>query len=169
MKNTIKITVLTLVLMLTANIAFAQQPPTAKESPTPSNGCVSGNCVNGKGKKTYNDGRTYEGDFVNGKEDGQGTLTYVEGSYYVGKFKNGEQTGKGKMVFYDGDTYEGDFVKDKFEGQGTLTLNDGSYYIGGFKNDLQHGNGKEYDKDKKLIREGTWKDGVFVQQTGLVK
>lgn len=151
--------------MLTANIAFAQVPPTAKGSRTTSNGCVSGNCVNGKGKKTYDNGNNYEGDFVDGKEDGQGTLTYVEGSYYVGKFKKGTQNGKGKIIFYDGDIYEGDFVNDKFEGQGTLTLKDGSYHIGGFKNDNKNGYGKEYDESKKLVREGTWKDDVFVSST----
>ena len=84
MKITKIIIVAAILLAVQSFNLFAQSPPTAKDSPTPSNGCVSGNCVNGKGKKTYDNGSNYEGDFVDGKEDGQGTLKYVEGSYYVG-------------------------------------------------------------------------------------
>ena len=46
-----KITILTLVLMFTANIAFAQSPPA-----TPAK-CVLGDCVNGKGKVIYSNKR----------------------------------------------------------------------------------------------------------------
>lgn len=116
---------LTMLLLLgvqSVNI-FAQVPPTTvKDSPKTSTGCVSGNCVNGFGKFVYDDGNTYEGDFVN----------------------------------------------SKFEGQGTYTFEDGSYHIGEFKNNKQNGYGKDFDKAKKLKREGTWKDEVLVNSTAAV-
>jgi len=34
----------------------------AQQSPAPSTGCVSGNCVNGLGKFAFANGTTYEGD-----------------------------------------------------------------------------------------------------------
>ncbi len=39
-------------------------------TPPTSNQCVSGNCVNGKGKMVYANSDIYEGDFVNGKKAG---------------------------------------------------------------------------------------------------
>ena len=286
MKNTMKITILTLVLMFTANIVFAQVPL------TPSTGCVSGNCVNGKGKMVYDNGNMYEGDFVTGEKDGQGTYTYKDGGYYTGAWKNNLENGYGKkysksgnivregtwkdgffvdsngdLVFFDvndidldkfkdielskpkcvsgncvngqgkywssDETYEGDWVNGKYDGKGKLTVKTfdqifegdfvkgqftgkgihkidvfgytyegnfvngklsgkgklimkdvktyegdwvngelegqvteksetGDYYIGEYKSFKRNGYGKEYTKSTDTIREGTWKDDVFV-------
>ena len=110
MKLTKIIIAVAMLLTVQSTNLFAQQPPKA------SNGCVSGNCVNGKGKYVYANGDIYEGDFVNGKREGQGTYTNKYGNYYTGEWKN----------------------------------------------DKQNGYGKEYVKATNAVREGTWKDGVFV-------
>ncbi len=178
------------------------------------NKCVSGNCVNGKGKMVYANDDTYEGGFVNGKRAGQGTFTtlevytgqfandkyngkgklegifgdiyegdFVDGKkqgqgtetnpsfdadgndVYTGRFANDEKNGKGKIKYANGDVYDGSFVDNKFEGQGTYTFKTGDYYTGEWKNFNRNGYGKEYIKANNSTREGTWKDGVFVDSS----
>ena len=63
----------------------------------PDGECLSGNCVNGRGKMVYASGDTYEGDFVNDKKEGKGTYTYKNGDYYTGEYKNDKQNGYGKQ------------------------------------------------------------------------
>lgn len=127
--------------------------------------CVSGNCVNGKGKKVYENGNTYEGDFVDSKLEGQGTFTVTNGQIYIGQFANNMFNGRGKITFPTGDIYEGDWIDNKREGQGTLTFPNGSYYIGEWKNGNVNGYAKYYDKAANTVQEGTWKDGVLVNST----
>ena len=194
----------------------------AQTSPTPEHHCVSGNCLNGKGKYTFANGDTYEGDFVkgkqqglgkyifknghiytgqfaagtfngkgklerdlfetlegdfvNGKMEGQGTESTALGDVYIGQWKNGKYHGKGKLFggpFDSEAAYEGDFIDGKRDGQGTVTYGDsfatagdpsrvGDYYTGAWKNNLRNGFGKEYTKSTNKLKEGFWKDDVFV-------
>lgn len=66
-------------------------------------GCLSGDCINGKGKAIYyetnNNSYTYEGNFVNGKWEGDGLLIIPDNATYKGTFKNGEVTGKGEITY----------------------------------------------------------------------
>ncbi|MBP7473676.1 MAG: hypothetical protein KBF83_07720 [Pyrinomonadaceae bacterium] len=94
--------------------------------------CVSGNCVNGKGKMVYRTGDTYEGDFVNGKHVGHGTYTFKNGQVYVGQFSDNLRNGKGRFTFSDGSVYEGSFVNDNFIGHGTYISKSGSNQTGKF-------------------------------------
>lgn len=134
-------------------------PPLTANAPEVTNECVSGNCVNGKGtiKNKY---YTYEGDFVDGKQQGQGTRTDYTGDTYTGQFANNKFNGKGKYKYGTG-TYEGDFVDGKREGQGTDTKAS-NIYTGQFKNDKRNGHGKEESKFTKVVKEGIWKDNVYV-------
>ena len=148
-------------------------------------GQFSNGLRNGKGTSKTADGNIYEGDFVNNKFEGQGTYTFKNGNVYTGQFADNKRNGKGKMIYstgeiYDGnwvddkrngkgkstfpsgDIYEGDFVNDNREGQGTYTFKNGNYYTGEWKNFKPNGYGKEYIKATNAVREGTWKDGVFV-------
>ncbi|MDI1243534.1 MAG: hypothetical protein PSX80_16610 [bacterium] len=118
-------------------VVATKMPDTAN-----TNQCVSGNCVNGKGKQVYSTGHTYEGDFVNGKREGRGVLLFKSGGVYTGQFVNDLPNGKGKKTSISGDTYEGDFVNDKFVGNGTYTFKAGHVYTGQFVNDIANGNGK---------------------------
>jgi len=65
--------VLILLLFLNSTLTFAQQPATAKKT------CLSGNCINGKGKVIYPNGDTYDGDFVNAIPQGFGTFYFNNG------------------------------------------------------------------------------------------
>ena len=47
----------------------------------------------GKGKETYPDGASYDGDWIEGKWEGVGTFRWADGRVYVGEFKNDKQHG----------------------------------------------------------------------------
>jgi len=47
----------------------------------------------GKGKMTYPDGDSYDGDWVEGKFEGLGTYRWADGRVYVGEFKNDKKHG----------------------------------------------------------------------------
>lgn len=130
--------------------------------------CVSGNCVNGRGKMVYTVGDIYEGDFVNGIREGQGTYTFQTGVVYVGQFANNLFNGKGTMKFADGKSYEGDYVNGKIEGQGILTEKTGDYYSGTWKNEKRNGYGRQYNKSLNKWFEGTWKDNALVDSAAAV-
>jgi hypothetical protein len=49
----------------------------------------------GRGKKVYEDGRVYEGDWVDGEYQGQGSLLFANGTLYRGGFQQGKRHGKG--------------------------------------------------------------------------
>ena len=68
----------------------------------------------------------YEGEWKNGKKDGQGTWKHPYGRTYVGEFKDGRWHGKGVTTARDGQRwftfYDGEFKKGKFHGQGKLVV-----------------------------------------------
>ncbi|HRI03678.1 MAG TPA: hypothetical protein PLL77_08040 [Pyrinomonadaceae bacterium] len=147
-------------MLLAVAIAVAAQITTASaQSPTPSTGvpktddfsfllntiedkCVSGNCVNGKGKKAYSNGDNYEGDFVNGKHHGQGTYRTKEGQVYVGQFAKGAYNGRGKITFPNGETYEGGWLQNQRSGKGKAIYKDGEVYEGDWLADKRNGVGR---------------------------
>ena len=149
------------VAMSSKTKAIASTPPT-------SNQCVSGNCVNGKGKKVYDNGNTYEGDFVNSKLEGQGTFIATNGQIYIGQFANNQYNGRGKMTFPSGENYEGDWVNSVRNGKGTFTYKNGDNYAGEWKGDKINGYGKYYTKATNTAQEGNWKNGVFVQFSDVI-
>ncbi len=142
-----------------------------EKSETKSDNCISGNCINGKGKIVYTDGNIYEGDFVNGKKEGQGTFTVKNGQVYVGQFANEKYSGKGKMTFPDGESYDGDWVDEKMTGTGIFTFNDGKVYVGQFSNDRRQGKGKLTYANGGVF-EGNWVNdkiegqGTFTHKNG---
>jgi len=69
--------------------------------------CVSGNCQDGYGIRTYKDGH-YEGNFNYFIKSGQGTFYWVHGDSYEGNWKDGTQSGQGTYYYASsGDRYEG--------------------------------------------------------------
>ena len=44
----------------------------------------------GQGKFTFNDGSTYEGEWMNDLKHGKGTYTWKDGTVLVGTWNNGE-------------------------------------------------------------------------------
>ncbi len=160
-KLTSRVGVFTLLIFLSSTLTFAQQPATAKKT------CLSGNCIDGKGKAVYPNGDTYEGDFVNNIPDGFGTFTEINGNVYAGQMSKSEFQGKGKFFWKSGSVYEGDFVKNKREGEGKTTSADGSYFAGIYKGDWRDGFGIEFDKSTNLLRKGIWNGSTLVKSSSV--
>ena len=53
--------------------------------------------MNGFGVFTWPDGRKYEGNYKNDKQDGYGTFTWSDGKQYKGPWVNGKQHGEGEL------------------------------------------------------------------------
>ena len=95
----------------------------------------------GRGKKQFANGDTYEGNFDNGIADGEGVHTQKDGSRYTGQFKAGIKHGRGKYAWASGQVYEGEWVDDRPEGKGSLTFANGDRYEGPISNGLPQGKG----------------------------
>ena len=63
-----------------------------------------------------------------------GTHTFPNGRTYAGEFRDGKRNGHGSMVFPNGERYEGAYRDGNRNGRGTLTLPNGEKYIGDFRN-----------------------------------
>jgi len=152
--------------------------------------CLSGNCINGKGKFDYG-WCVYEGEFKEGKANGTGSMKYSDYTY-KGGFKNGVEDGAGEITYADGrkesvtyhegrkaagpikvaagdykplEGYDPGCVSGNCEnGYGTYHFNSGNKYSGNFKNRKREGNGTAYfaDGDKFV---GTWHDNEKVKGT----
>lgn len=152
-------------------------------------GCLSGNCINGKGVFAYPDGSLYDGNFLQHKPNNQGTFFYPNGDKYVGGFKNGYQHGYG-TIFYDnggkkqGVWRDGEFINRKMtagrlgciegnceNGTGVYLYEDGVKYKGTFKDGMPSGKGLvSYPNGEKYsgqMREGAFYGiGVFTMTDG---
>ncbi|MDW8742679.1 hypothetical protein Q7W37_06480 [Streptococcus suis] len=78
-------------------------------------GTVLANKIDGKGKLTFENGDTYEGQFKNGSFNGQGTFTSKDGWSYSGRFVNGLADGKGKLTTKAKSVYEGTFKQGIYQ------------------------------------------------------
>ncbi len=116
--------------------------------------CSEGNCINGKGVMTMEDGTKYEGSFKSGLPDGEGIFTHpvmprsADGIYdysrvetYKGQVQAGLKQGNGIFTFSEGSKYVGAFDKDKMNGKGTISNTDGLVYEGTFENGRPQGEG----------------------------
>ncbi|MCI4649011.1 caspase family protein, partial [Phaeodactylibacter sp.] len=137
-------------------------------------GCVSGNCVNGKGRIVYLDRSEYEGWFNKGKPNGRGVMYRANGNRYVGEFKNGFYHGEGVLYrpnqpALDGQWMDGEFIGhqtpiskgcisgDCRNGTGTYIFKNDNKYTGTFKDGYPHGkgtiiyaNGERYEGELKM-------------------
>jgi len=104
-------------------------------------GCVSGNCLNGRGAYLYPGGAVYVGDFKEGDPMGLGTYLYEDGSKFMGHFRNGEYEGSGVLIQPDGSVYVGNFQSGEFDGFGRMNFASGKKYIGEFKEGIFNGYG----------------------------
>ncbi len=67
----------------------------------------------GKGRRNYDNGGVYEGDFENGDMNGHGTYTYADRAVYVGEWVADQREGHGTMTCADGHVYVGEWVADQ--------------------------------------------------------
>lgn len=103
-------------------------------------GCTTGDCVNGKGRYIFPNGDKYIGEFKDSELNGRGVYTFSNGNVYRGQFKDSKRHGYGTFTWESGDTYIGEYVDNEREGEGTYTYADGS------------------------VMEGTWKAGELVEE-----
>ena len=121
------------------------------------------NEVTGLGVFENDDGRKYEGQFLDCDRDGIGIFTGTNKDAYYGEFKKNKRSGfgieeniidpydskyegewlddgingNGIIVYTDGRIYIGSLDKGKLSGEGKIIFIDGSYFIGEFKEDLK--------------------------------
>ena len=101
-------------------------------------GCIEGNCVNGFGTFTWENGSKYIGDFKNRNMHGQGTFYFGAGNAgtkYVGEFKNDFIEGFGTWTWSNGEKYIGESKYNKMHGKGTYYYTDGTVKKGSWYND----------------------------------
>lgn len=88
--------------------------------------CISGDCLDGRGKMKFPDGALYDGPFKRGEFHGLGVLHFPGGAQYVGNWRNSLQDGEGRMNEADGTIYVGGWHKGKRHGEGTITYKNGN-------------------------------------------
>ena len=114
-------------------------------------GCIQGNC-----------------------QDGQGTLKDEDGRTYTGEFKDGKFNGKGTWIHKNGDKYEGQFLNGKYHGEGTYYYKeDNKKYVGTWSNgNILNGEGVHHvlDSDGNLIEYvGKFKNGKLNDEKGVIR
>lgn len=87
-------------------------------------GNCTGNCADGFGKYTYNNGDIYWGFFKNNQRFGVGSYYWSNKSKYTGAYTlGGKRNGYGMYTYVDGSVFKGMFVEDKIDGLGTMKYN----------------------------------------------
>lgn len=84
----------------------------------------------GRGKMTFSEGSTYEGDYVDGKMEGEGRLIFSSGLIYTGQVKNNAFNGQGEIIFEDGLIYTGEIKDNNPHGDGKMTYPNGRILTG---------------------------------------
>ena len=115
--------------------------------------CISGDCVNGIGTFTWDNGNKYVGEWKDSKRHGQGTYTGADGRnsfIYIGEWKDGKKHGQGTMDTEVGGEYVGEWKDDDMHGKGTFTDNySGKTKTGVWKNHSYLGTKAELDAKER--------------------
>jgi len=83
-------------------------------------GCHSGDCENGYGTYTFQNGNVYVGYWKKGKRDGEGICIFNNRSNLTIQLT--DELGD-KLALFGHKVYEGEWKKDKKNGQGKMTYN----------------------------------------------
>ena len=92
-----------------------------------------------------------------------GVHTCPNGKTYDGEWKDGKMHGKGVHTCPDGNKYDGEWKDGKRHGKGVHTCPDGLKYDGEWKDGKRHGNGV-HTCPEGLKYDGEWKDGTEVSR-----
>ena len=106
-------------------------------------GCISGNCQDGYGTYTFENGAKYVGNFSNGMFNGQGTYYFENSDKYMGNYKDNKRHGQGTYIWYSGDKYVGEWQNDAYSGIGTMYYANGTSKSGIWKNNEYVGAAEE--------------------------
>jgi len=101
-------------------------------------------------------------------KEGKPMASLSDNKVDVGCVKGDCENGFGHYLWEDGTKYIGEYKNGTQHGQGAFTWAEGKY-IGEFNEGKSNGYGKEYDKEKKLIRQGTWSNGTFLENLSIEK
>jgi hypothetical protein len=88
-------------------------------------GCVSGNCVNGRGTYQWDSGAQYSGDWQNQQKHGYGTYKYEGGETYTGEWRHDKKNGQGTYAWPGGYQFTGSWQNNLAHGQGIYTYPSG--------------------------------------------
>ncbi|WP_298426799.1 MORN motif precursor [uncultured Kordia sp.] len=84
-------------------------------------GNCTGNCIDGFGKYTYNNGDVYWGFFKNRQRSNVGTYLWKNKSVYTGAYTaDGKRNGYGIYTYVDRSVFKGIFINDKIDGLGVM-------------------------------------------------
>ena len=92
----------------------------------------------------------------------QGNIKWFDNATYSGNFSGFFIAGKGTYTWPGGKRYEGSFKDNERHGKGSMIEADGSKWSGKWKNNKKNGKGKAFDAQGNLIKEGIWKDDIFI-------
>lgn len=124
----------------------------------------------GSGRFVFDDGSTYEGDYILTRADGlkkrHGLGRFVGMHYsYDGAWANDEFHGEGVFVSADGAQYTGSLDAGAFHGaRGSYRFPDGATYEGAWFRNAMHGPGHYVSPDGVLFA-GEFHHGLFVRGT----
>ena len=82
--------------------------------------CISGDCLDGRGKARFDNGDQYEGTWRGGLMHGRGVYLFRTKARYEGEFRDGAMHGQGTMRYTDGAVYVGQWARNKKSGQGEM-------------------------------------------------
>ena len=112
----------------------------------------------------------YVGSFNMGNKEGYGKIIFEDGKYFEGMFLNNSANGIGYMEYPDGEIYIGEFKNNLADGSGTVYYANGNIYTGEFKNDKEFGIGIIMEKDNRSYAiKVEYKDGGYTLIHGQVK
>ncbi|KAF5186177.1 Phosphatidylinositol 4-phosphate 5-kinase [Thalictrum thalictroides] len=110
-------------------------------------------------EKVFANGDLYVGNFKGLLPHGKGKYTWTDGATYDGEWDEGTMSGSGRFCWISGATYEGEVSGGYLHGFGTFIGLDGSIYRGTWRMNIQHGLGKKQYCNLDTY-EGSWKEGV---------
>ena len=111
--------------------------------------------INGSGKMIYSNGDVYSGTFRNGLKNGNGIMNYTIGDMYEGEWVDGTKEGMGIYNYVNGNTYNGRWSKNNRSGNGVMMYSNGDKYDGLWLNDERNGQGTIFYKNGDKY-DGLW-------------
>lgn len=118
----------------------------------------------GYGRKKYNNGAIYYGEWKKNKRHGYGRFFDIDGSIYHGTWRNDMKCGRGRQEYFPNKIiYDGNWENNKFNGYGVLDFTYKSKkYIGHFKEGLLSGTFSIIDND--IVKIKTFTEGLKVKE-----
>lgn len=78
----------------------------------------------------FNNGASYNGEWIDDKACNYGVITYVNKDVYEGNFLNGKKHGQGTYHYKTGGKYKGEWIEDKKSGYGIMEFANKDKYEG---------------------------------------